>query len=171
MVLRADPIFPWIPKGVFSWKINTFTSMCLSIDHFISFFLVHRVLFQSIDSTCLLFLESFLKLYLKVVFLSVPIFQLSASGIPFMCLLDTLFYLTYMLFPHSSFTHLVYFHFICSVSHPVFHSLYCAVSNRSFYCVVTKVYFISLMVLVFHPLLFFLFLLLLLPLSLFSELL
>lgn len=88
-----------------------------------------------------------------------------------MCLLDTFFYLTYMLFPHSSFTHLVYFHFICSVSGPVFHSLYCAVSNRSFYCVVTKVAFISLMVLAFHALLFFLFLLLLLLLSLFSELL
>lgn len=37
MVLRAGPIFSWIPKEVFSWKINTFTSMCLSIDHFIIF--------------------------------------------------------------------------------------------------------------------------------------
>lgn len=78
-----------------------------------------------------------------------------------MCLLDTFFYLTYMLFPHFSFTHLVYFHFISSVSRPVFHGLYCAVSNRSFYCVVTKVAFISLMVLAFHLLLFYLFLLLL----------
>lgn len=56
----------WVRRGCRSWKINTFPSTGLSIDHSLPFFLAHRVLFPSIDSTCLLFLESFLKLYLKV---------------------------------------------------------------------------------------------------------
>lgn len=65
MLLRADHLLG-LQRICRSWKINTFPSTGLSIDHSLPFFLAHRVLFPSIDSTCLLFLESFLKLYLKV---------------------------------------------------------------------------------------------------------
>lgn len=65
----------------------------------------------------LTFLKSFLKLYLKSLFsFPVSIFQCSASGIQFMCLLPVLF-LSYLciIFPSTFWPMFLYFHSVCSV--------------------------------------------------------
>lgn len=76
-----------------------------------------------------LFLESFLKLYLKV-FVLFFLFCSNSSALYFRNTIyvfagHVFLYLTYVLFPHSCFTHVVYFHYICSMSLPVFHGLSC----------------------------------------------
>lgn len=78
-VLKAGEPSRSLKDSFFLWRIDNFTSMCLSIDHSVPFLLVHSVLFLSVGSSCLLFLESFLKLYLKAVFCSS--FAASAPGI------------------------------------------------------------------------------------------
>lgn len=91
---ESRPILFQILKGFFSWKINTFTGMCLSIDHSISFFLGP----QSTPSIYWFNLSYFWKVFLNYIskFLfwfsfSVPILQLSTLETPFVCLLGTFF--------------------------------------------------------------------------------
>lgn len=79
-VLRADPSFSQILKDSSLGRSIPFTSMCLSIDHSISFRVTEYSFYLLIQ--LVLFLESFLKLYLKVLFwfsFSVPTLQLSTS--------------------------------------------------------------------------------------------
>ena len=92
---ESRPILFQILKGFFSWKINTFTGMYLSIDDSISFFFFGS---QSTPSIYWFNLSYFWKVFLNYIskFLfcfsfSVPILQLSTSETPFMCLLDTFF--------------------------------------------------------------------------------
>ena len=168
---ESRPILFQILKGFFSWKINTFTGMYLSIDDSISFFFFwfteypFYLLIQLV-----LFLESFLKLYLKV-FVLFFLFCSNSSALYFRNTIyvfagHVFLYLTYVLFPHSCFTLFISIIFVPFL----FLSSMGWLVSRSFYGAISHVTFISLMVLVFHPL-FFLFLLLRLPLSVFSELL
>lgn len=65
---RSPPPFP---QGFFLLSENRWlTCLCLGIDHSISFFLGPQCTLSVAHSACLLFLESFLKLYLKALLLS-----------------------------------------------------------------------------------------------------
>ena len=169
---ESRPILFQILKGFFSWKINTFTGMYLSIDHSISFFFLGP---QSTPSIYWFNLSYFWKVFLNYIskFLfcfsfSVPILQLSTSETPFMCLLDTFFSILLTCYFPTPVSHMLFIPIIFAPC--LFLSSMGWVVSRSFYDAISHVTFISLMVLVFHPL-FFLFLLLQLPLSVFSELL
>jgi len=169
---ESKPILFQILKGFFFWKINTFTGMYLSIDHSISFFFLGP---QSTPSIYWFNLSYFWKVFLNYIskFLfcfsfSVPILQLSTSETPFMCLLDTFFSILPTCYFPTPVSHMLFISIIFAPC--LFLSSMGWVVSRSFYDAISHVTFISLMVLVFHPL-FFLFLLLWLPLSVFSELL
>lgn len=82
VVLSADRSSRNPKDSFFFWRIDNFTSMCLSIDHSVLFFLVYSVLFLSVDSSCFLFQESFLKLYHKVFLFAVPVILLPTSEVP-----------------------------------------------------------------------------------------
>lgn len=118
------------------------------------------------------FLKSFLKLYLKSLFsFPVSVFQCSASGTSFMCLLPFLF-LSYLcvIFASTFWPMFPYFHFVCSVPQSCPPCLFLCCQKCT--SLTVKVVFISVMVLFFHSLLFFLlFLLLLLAVNVFFKLL
>lgn len=106
VVLTVDPSSPGSQRSLPLLEDQWLHEHASQYRPFHIIFLGSQCTLSMCSFSCLLFLESFLKLYLKIFFFPLPGFQLSSPEYHLCMCWCLFFYLTYMLFPLSSCTHL-----------------------------------------------------------------